>query len=118
MPVTPAPAVKRAIQVLKILAAEPRVEFTLSELARRAEISRASCQTLLLALSSSGLVARREAGPTYKLGLELVALGEAAKLSTDIVVLAETELQLLSDRFRVSGISGTVSGNDVIIFKV
>jgi DNA-binding IclR family transcriptional regulator len=118
MPVTPAPAVKRAIQVLKLLAAEPRTEFTLSELARRADISRASCQTLLLALSSSGLVSRRGAGPTYTLGLELVALGEAAKLSTDLVSLVEPELLLLRNRFQATGMAGTTSGGDIAIFNV
>jgi DNA-binding IclR family transcriptional regulator len=110
--------VKRATQILKLLAAEPRTEFTLSELARRAGISRASCHTLVLALSSSGLVTRREAGPTYKLGLALVALGEAAKVSADVVSLAETELFLLRDKFQASGMAGAISGGDIVIFSV
>lgn len=118
MPVTPSPAVKRGIQILRILAAEPRTEFTLSELARRAGVGRASCQTLVLALSSSGLVTRRAPGPTYKLGLELVALGEAARTSTDVVSLAETELVLLRDKFQVSGMAGTISGSDIVVFTV
>jgi DNA-binding IclR family transcriptional regulator len=118
MPVMPSPAVKRAAQILKLLAAEPRTEFTLSELARRAGISRASCQTLVLALASSGLVLRREAGPTYKLGPELVALGEAARMSTDVVALAEAELIVLRDRFQASGMAGTISGGDIVIFTV
>jgi DNA-binding IclR family transcriptional regulator len=118
MPVTPSPAVKRGIEILRILAAEPRTEFTLSELARRAGIGRASCQTLVLALSSSGLVARCVPGPTYKLGLELVALGEAARTSTDVVSLAEAELVLLRDKFQASGMAGTISGGDIVVFTV
>ena len=116
MPVTPSPAVKRAARLLKLLAAAPRTAFTLSELARGVGISRASCQTLVLALSSSGLIVRRDGGPTYKLGLELVALGEAAKMSTDVVALAEGELRPLGAKFRACGMAGAVSGADIVIF--
>jgi DNA-binding IclR family transcriptional regulator len=118
MPVKPSPSVKRAAQILKLLAAEPRTELTLSELARRAGLNRASCQTLLLALASSGLVTRCETGPTYKLGLELVALGEAARMATDVVSLAQAELIPLRNRFQASGMAGTVSGGDIAIFTV
>jgi DNA-binding IclR family transcriptional regulator len=118
MPVMPSPAVKRAAQILKLLAAEPRTELSLSEVARRAGLSRASCQTLLLALASTGLVARRESGPAYKLGLELVALGEAAKLSVDVVALAQVELGPLRDQYRASGMAGAISGGDIVIFTV
>jgi DNA-binding IclR family transcriptional regulator len=117
MPVVPSPAVIRSTEILKILASEQR-EFTLSELARRASIGRGSCQTLVLALLSAGLVARRETGPTYTLGLGLVALGEAAKASSDLVSLTQTELIPLRERFLASGMAGAVSGRDVVIFTV
>ena len=89
MSVQPSRAVERAARVLKVLAAEPDGELALSEIARRVEVHRSSCQTLVLALGAEGLVTRHggASGPTYRLGPALLELAEAARAAVDAIDL-------------------------------
>jgi DNA-binding IclR family transcriptional regulator len=106
---------QRAAQILKVMAAEPMTEFTLSQLARRIGIHRSTCQTLMLALSAEGLVRRREPEATYRLGAALLDLGEAARVSLGVVDVANHELVRLRDEFGASAIAGVVAGDTIII---
>ena len=60
MSVKPSPSVLRSARLLTELALRPTEEATLSDLARRVGISKASCQCLLMALVEEGLAARDE----------------------------------------------------------
>jgi DNA-binding IclR family transcriptional regulator len=115
--VQPSPAVQRGVQLVKLLAAEPRTELSLSELARRLGAHRSSCQTLLLALCGEGLVTRvpRPGGPVYKLGSTLVELGAAARASLGVLDLVEAALVRLRDRFGASALAGQASGDAVVV---
>jgi len=115
--VQPSPAVQRGVQLVKLLAAEPLTELSLSELARRLGAHRSSCQTLLLALCGEGLVTRvpRPGGPVYKLGPTLVELGEAARASLGVLDLVDAALVRLRDRFGASALAGQVSGDAVVV---
>jgi DNA-binding IclR family transcriptional regulator len=108
-------SVQRAAQILKVMAAEPMTEFSLSQLARRIGVHRSTCQTLMLALSAEGLVRRRTPEATYRLGAILLELGEAARASLGAVDVADRELVRLRDQFGASAIAGVVAGDTIVI---
>jgi DNA-binding IclR family transcriptional regulator len=108
-------SVQRAAQILKVMAAEPMTEFSLSQLARRIDVHRSTCQTLMLALSAEGLVRRRAPDATYRLGATLLELGEAARASLGVVDVADHELVRLRDEFGASAIAGVVAGDTIVI---
>jgi DNA-binding IclR family transcriptional regulator len=118
VPVLPSPAAARAAQVLKMLAATPDQDLSLSELARRVGLNRTTCQTLLLALTAEGLVVRREPQPTYRLGPVLIHLGEAAKASLDVVDLVGAELDTLHDDLGVTAMAGITTNDEIVIAAV
>jgi DNA-binding IclR family transcriptional regulator len=72
--------VLRACDVLDRLAAHPDESFSVSELARAVDAPRATCDSVLLALSERGLV-QRNPDRSYSLGFACRALGAAAERS-------------------------------------
>src|ERR1019366_6750827 len=69
------PAVERAVSILNFLAEHESETFTLSELARRLDLAKATGHTILATLVDCGLVTRsfeRE----YCLGPAIIPLGE------------------------------------------
>jgi len=95
MPLAPAPAVARAALLLRHLADHPAQRFTVSELARRLSVPRATCDTLLLALTDAGLV-RRDAERRYQLGPGCIALGDAARTANSTLRAAATHAEALA----------------------
>ncbi len=75
MPIKPAPAVVRAMQVLEFLTVESSAAPTLSEIARRTGMSKATCHSVLLALGEGGYVRRDPSSLVYSLGPGLHHLG-------------------------------------------
>ena len=59
--------------------AHPDERFTLSEVARRCELNKATAHALLSALSERGVLLRHPAEKRYSLGPVLVSIGEAAR---------------------------------------
>jgi DNA-binding IclR family transcriptional regulator len=115
MSVKPSPAVERAGRLLKVLASEPATSFSLSELARRTGIQRASCHTVMLALASEGLVQRRGPQGAYRLGPAAVGIGEAARGSLNVIELAQDELLSLRTRFQVTTMAGMAGGDWIVV---
>jgi len=75
----PAPGADRSIAVLDLLASHPDERFTLSEVARRCDLNKATAHALLSALADHGVLLRHPAEKRYSLGPRLVAIGEAAR---------------------------------------
>src|SRR5207248_704067 len=71
----PAPGAERVVAVLNFLTAHPDESFTLSELARRLGLNKATCHALLMTLTEAGYVLRHPTRMTYMLGPALVAAG-------------------------------------------
>jgi DNA-binding IclR family transcriptional regulator len=74
----PAPGAERSVEVLELLAAHPDQRFTLSEVARRCKLNKATAHALLSALSERGVLLRHPEEKRYSLGPVLVTIGEAA----------------------------------------
>lgn len=75
----PAPGADRSVAVLELLAGEPDERFTLSEVARRCDLNKATAHALLSALSQRGVLLRHPGEKRYSLGPRLVVIGDAAR---------------------------------------
>jgi len=75
----PAPGADRSVAVLDLLASHPDERFTLSEVARRCDLNKATAHALLSALADHGVLLRHPTEKRYSLGPRLVAIGDAAR---------------------------------------
>ena len=75
----PAPGADRSVAVLELLADHPDERFTLSEVARRCGLNKATAHALLSALTAHGILLRHPDEKRYSLGPRLVAIGDAAR---------------------------------------
>jgi DNA-binding IclR family transcriptional regulator len=109
MPLSAAPAVVRACEVLHHLARHPAESFSVSELARAVGLPRATCDTVLMALAEGGLVSRRADDLRYGLGTGCIALGDAARTANPLLRAAAVEADELA---RTLAACGAVSTRD------
>jgi DNA-binding IclR family transcriptional regulator len=116
MPVTPSPAVLRALDVLEHLRDRPEESFTLSELARRLGLPRATAHAVLLALAKRGYVTRRGTTHEYRLGAACLRLGEAARAAAPVLDVAQVESRALAEStgFCIAA-GGLVDGNVTVL---
>jgi DNA-binding IclR family transcriptional regulator len=114
MPLTPSPAVLRACDVLDELAKRPTESLSVSELARTVGAPRATCDTVLLALATRGLV-HRSADLRYSLGAACCALGDAAHAARADLVALEA---LAEDLARATSSCVVISSCDGVTTRV
>jgi DNA-binding IclR family transcriptional regulator len=94
----PAPGADRSVAVLELLADNPDERFTLSEVARRCGLNKATAHALLSALTAHGILLRHPEEKRYSLGPRLVAIGDAALRGYTAVDFAPSVLgRLASD---------------------
>jgi DNA-binding IclR family transcriptional regulator len=111
----PAPAVDRAVDVLDFLADNPRDTFSLSELARRLELNKASAHATLNALVDRGYLLRHPVRKDYRLGPRLIAVGEAAREQYPVVEFARDELRRLSEDVGTECVASAPIGDEMVI---
>ena len=92
----PAPGADRSVAVLELLADHPDERFTLSEVARRCGLNKATAHALLSALTSHGILLRHPEEKRYSLGPRLVAIGDAASNGYTAVDFAPSVLGRLA----------------------
>ena len=111
----PAPGAERAVAVLNHLAAHPRETLTLSELARRLDLNKATCHALLTTLTDAGYLLRHPTQKTYSLGPALIALGNAALAGFDVVDHAREEMGALADELGLECLASAAVGEEIVI---
>lgn len=111
----PAPAVDRAVDVLDFLADNPRDAFSLSELARRLDLNKASAHATLSALVDRGYLLRHPVRKDYRLGPRLIAVGEAARQQYPVVEFARDELRRLSEDIGTECVASAPIGDEMVI---
>jgi DNA-binding IclR family transcriptional regulator len=84
------------VAILELLAAHPDDRFTLSEVARRCSLNKATAHALLAALSQRSILLRHPDEKRYSLGPRLVAIGEAARRGYTAIDFAPAMLDRLS----------------------
>jgi DNA-binding IclR family transcriptional regulator len=92
----PAPGADRSVAILELLAAHPGDRFTLSEVARRCALNKATAHALLAALSERGILLRHPDEKRYSLGPRLVEIGVAARSGYTAIDFAPAALDRLS----------------------
>jgi DNA-binding IclR family transcriptional regulator len=118
MPITPAPAVLRAGEILKLLAHRPADAFTVSELARELHLPRATCDSVVQALAESAFVVRRDHDLRYVLGPAAIMIGNAARVANPTLQVGAAQAERLA---RALGACATLSlrhGNSSTVAEV
>jgi DNA-binding IclR family transcriptional regulator len=85
MALQPAPSAQRTVEIIRFLAEDPAEVYSVADLARRLGQSRATCQSVLLALEPMQWVTRNRSG--YTLGPGLISIGAAAQQGAPVVGL-------------------------------
>jgi DNA-binding IclR family transcriptional regulator len=112
----PAPAVERIVAIIEFLAARPDRAFTLSELARRLGLNKATVHAALNSLVEAGWLIRHPGDKSYALGPALVTIGAAAAArQRELVDFAEPEMHALADELGLQCIASAVIGDEMVI---
>ncbi|HEX4433016.1 MAG TPA: helix-turn-helix domain-containing protein [Frankiaceae bacterium] len=109
------PSVERAASVLALLSADPGRGFTLAEIVRQTELSKATCHALLASLTSSRWLLRYPTGPSYRLGPGLIALGEAARQGYPELPYAQDKMRELGTELGLECMASAVVGSEIVI---
>jgi DNA-binding IclR family transcriptional regulator len=118
MPINPSPAVRRACDVLELLAQRPEEPLSLSEIARRIRAPRATCDAVLLSLGDAGFVVRRDDDLRYALGSACIAIGSAARTANGVMDAAAAEAEQLARQTSSFVALATRDGDDVRVADV
>lgn len=117
MPIKPAPAVLRAMDVLECLATSGSHPPTMSEIARRTGQSKATCHSVLLALVAGGYVRRDPTSLSYSLGPGLISLGSLASSALQLPDVARPEMEALSEDLGVATAAAIASGASLVVIS-
>jgi DNA-binding IclR family transcriptional regulator len=112
----PAPAIGRTVALLNFLAAHPDESFSLSELARRLDINKATAHAMLLTLTEAGYLLRHPATKSFTLGPALISVGNAAAgRQFEVVDYARDEMRRLSDDLGVQCVASAAIGEEIVL---
>jgi DNA-binding IclR family transcriptional regulator len=109
------PPTERVIGLLELLAREPAEGLSLSELARRLDISKATGLGIAGALTRAGYLVRAEDTKTYTLGPALIGLGRAASEAFSSLALARPELRRLNQEVGLAASVATLVGDKIVL---
>jgi DNA-binding IclR family transcriptional regulator len=115
----PAPAVDRALRVLRFLAAHPEESFTLSELARHLDLNKATCHAMFATMTEHGVIVRNPSTKTYSLGPTLITLADAvAPDKSRAVECVRGEMEALTEELGLASIvTGLLNDETVILAR-
>jgi DNA-binding IclR family transcriptional regulator len=110
--------VRRAFDVLDELARNPGEPLTISEIARRTGMARATADSVLLALAERGLVKRGEDDRRFALGPTCIFLGDAARATNAGLSAAAEEAEQLARELSAFVAVSILEGREVRIASV
>lgn len=108
------PAVRRAIQVLEILA-NSHTGLSLAELSRMTSIPKSSLFRILLTLEGNSVVLQDNQRDTYTLGMKLIDWGNKALDKIDLKTISHPHLVRIAHETRESYYVAILDENEVII---
>jgi DNA-binding IclR family transcriptional regulator len=111
----PAPGADRSVAVLELLADNPDERFTLSEVARRCGLNKATAHALLSALTAHGILLRHPDEKRYSLGPRLIAIGDAAHRGYSAVDFAPYVLGRLAEDARLAAAAARLEGDAISV---
>ena len=112
----PAPAVERTVALLEFLASNPSQSFSLSELARRLDINKATIHAIANTLAGCGYLLRHPVDKSFTLGPALIAVGNAAgQRQFEIVDYARPEMEKLSTELGLHCVASAAIGDEIVL---
>ena len=113
------PAIDRTVALVTFLADNPGQSFSLSELARRLELNKATAHAMVVALTESGWLVRHPVDKAYRLGPALVAIGHAATAAArEALEAARPLMRRLADERGTQCVATAVVGDEMVIVAV
>ncbi len=109
-------SVLRAISLLKMFS-DAQPEWSLSDLARAADLNKTTTYRLLTALEREGMLARNRRTGSYHLGPETIALGGRALRSNDLRSAGHAELEWLAGTVGEAATLEVLVGDQVLILE-
>jgi len=109
------PPTERVIRLLDLLARQPSEGLSLSELARRLDISKATGLGIAGALTRAGYLVRAEDTKTYTLGPALLGLGRAASEAFTSLGIARPEIRRLSQEVGLAASAATLVDDRIML---
>jgi DNA-binding IclR family transcriptional regulator len=109
------PSVERAIQILDFLTTHPGRGFSLSELSRRLDISKATAHGVLATLAERALVTRNPDTAEFRLGPALVAMGAVAERGMPALTQARAEAERLAEEFEAECVVVIAAGEELLL---
>jgi DNA-binding IclR family transcriptional regulator len=101
--------------LLNFLAAHPEDPWSLSELARRLDLNKATAHAMLATLTDAGYLLRHPVDKTFTLGPGVIAVGNAAAVREyEVVDFARAEMQSLADELAVRCIASAAIGHEIV----
>lgn len=113
----PAPAVERTTALLDFLAAHPTQPWSLSELARRLDLNKATAHSMLTALTDAGYLVRHPIRKDYALGPALIGVGRAALEQYPVVDFARPEMRRLADELGLECLASAAVDGEMVILE-
>ena len=92
----PSPQTSRVVDLFEVLAADPGRGLTLAEVTRQLGVHKASCHSMLSALTGRGWLVRDPTSKTYQLGPAMLRLGAAASSRLPALDLARPAMDALA----------------------
>ncbi|MBS9533110.1 helix-turn-helix domain-containing protein [Mycobacterium sp. M1] len=96
------PPTMRVVAILDFLAANPKEQFGLSELARRVGLTKPTCLGIATALTEAGYLMRDPRDKSYRLGPALIGLGQNAQEALRLGPASTAELRRLSAALNIT----------------
>jgi DNA-binding IclR family transcriptional regulator len=94
---------------------DARPEWSLADLARALELNKTTTYRLLAALEAEGMLARSTTTGAYRLGPELIVLGNTAMRSNDLRTVSHDLLVQLAEQSGETSTIEILAGKDVIV---
>lgn len=105
----PSPQTDRVIALTRLLAAHPDEGFSMAEISRRLRLNKATLYPMMATLTEAGWLVRDPVVKTFRLGSELIALGEAAGRRLPATQLARPAMVELATNLGVTCAAFTAS---------
>jgi DNA-binding IclR family transcriptional regulator len=110
------PPTERVIAVVNLLTAHPHKRFTLTDIIKQLDITKATCHVLLRSLTRAGYLVRHP-DKTYTLGPALVAAGRVAQQSFSTLGAARPEMERLADDFDAVVSAAAIVGDELLVIE-
>ena len=112
----PAPSVSRVVTLLNLLGDHANEFLTLSEIARRLDLNKATAHGILNALTDAGYVFRHPNDKGYSIGPMVVAVGRAAIApEMELLALARHDMETIAEAAAGQCVAVVEKGNQLLV---